>query len=308
MTKSFALGAALLLVAGCATEDAPPPAAAPAVDGQAVMALVDHQMSFGPRVPGTPGHQAQLRWMVARLDSLAPVVEADTFTHVTQAGDTLTLTNVLARFRPEERRRIVLATHWDTRPTSDNTVDPEGRALPLPGANDGASGTAVLLELARVFRDMAPPMGVDLLFIDGEDYGPETDDMFLGARRYAQGLANADPRPVYGVLLDMVGEADARFEVEAYSIQLAPIVVRKVWDAAARLGYSETFPDVVGKRVGDDHVFLNQAGLPTVDVIDFDYGPGNRYWHTQDDTADKLSAETLLKVTRVMAELVYSGG
>ena len=300
---ALACGAALV---GCrAGADAPAPR--PPLDGEAALALVHRQLDFGPRIPGTPGHAAQLAWMVARLDSLAPVVVTDTFSHVTAAGDSLTLVNVMARFRPEEGRRIVLLTHWDTRPRSTEARDPARRDLPVPGANDGASGTAVLMELARVLSRQAPPMGVDLLFVDGEDYGPELGDMLLGAKRYAATLPDRG-RPIYGVLLDMVGDADARFAPEALSVQYAPIVVRKVWQAAGRMGYAAYFPGTVVDPLGDDHIPLNEAGLPTVDVVDFSYGPGNAWWHTPEDTADKISAATLRMVGEVMAELIYSGG
>jgi len=245
--------------------------------------------------------------MLERLDTLAPVVVSDTFSHVTAAGDSLTLVNVIARFRPGEKRRILLLTHWDTRPRSDQATTPEQRAVPVPGANDGASGTAVLLGLAGLFSEVAPPMGVDLLFVDGEDYGPELDDMLLGARRYAASLVDSD-RPVYGLLLDMVGDADASFPAEEISAQYANVVLRKIWRAAERLGYRVYFPTAVGRRVVDDHVPLIEAGLPTADLIDFTYGPGNRYWHTPDDTPERLSAATLEMVGEVVAELIYSGG
>jgi len=150
-------------------------------------------------------------------------------------------------------------------------------------------------------------MGVDLLFVDGEDYGPGTEDMFLGARRSAATLPG-EGRPVYGVLLDMVGDVDPRFSPEATSLQYAPIVVRKVWRAARRAGVQDYFPETAGGPVGDDHVPLLEAGLPTVDVIDLSFGPGNGWWHTPEDTADKVSAATLQMVGEVMAELIYSGG
>jgi glutaminyl-peptide cyclotransferase len=294
-------------LAGCAEAALEPPAVRPPLDGEAALALVHRQLDFGPRIPGTPGHAAQLAWMVARLDSLAPEVVADTFHHVTAEGDSLTLVNVMARFRPEQGRRILLLTHWDTRPRANEARDPAQRALPVPGANDGASGTAVLMELARVLAQQAPPMGVDLLFVDGEDYGPGIDDMLLGARRYAETLPD-EGRPVYGVLLDMVGDVDPRFPPEALSVEYAPIVVRKVWRAARRMGYGDYFPEVATGPLTDDHVPLNQAGLPTVDVVDFSYGPDNAWWHTPEDTADKVSAATLKMVGEVMAELIYSGG
>lgn len=298
----------LASLAACQSDDpAGPTPGSPAFDGLTAMDLVREQVDFGPRVPGTPGHSAQLDWMLERLGAVAPELEADTFAHVTTGGDTLQLVNVMARFAPENTRRIVLLAHWDTRPTSDAEPDPADRALPIPGANDGASGTAVLLVLADLFGAQAPPVGVDLLFVDGEDYGPGVDDMFLGARHYASSLP-AVGRPVYGLLLDMVGDADPSFPVEGISARAANVVVQKVWRAAERLGYRDYFPSRVGPDVMDDHVPLIQAGLPTANVIDFTYGPGNGYWHTQDDTPANVSAATLGMVGQVVTELVYAGG
>jgi glutaminyl-peptide cyclotransferase len=214
---------------------------------------------------------------------------------------------VTARFVPEATRRILLLAHWDTRPRSDAAADPALHDTPVPGANDGASGTAVLLVLARLFAESPPPMGVDLLFTDGEDYGPGVEDMLLGARRYAATLPD-EGRPVYGLLLDMVGDADPGFPVEEYSAQYANVVVRKVWRVAERLGYGRYFPGGVGQRLMDDHIPLIEAGLPTANLVDFSYGPDNRYWHTPDDTPDRLSAATLEMVGEVVAELIYSGG
>ncbi len=301
---------AILLIGACQETRVPvgPMPGRPRFDGAAAFALVEKQVAFGPRVPGTSGHSAQLDWMVARLDSVAPEVVVDTFSHVTAAGDSLTLYNVLARFRPEASRRILLLTHWDTRPTSDEAQDPEQRDVPVPGANDGGSGTAVLLELAAIFGATPPPMGIDLLFVDGEDYGPTIDDMLLGARRYASTVEALEARPVYGVLLDLVGDASPRFLQEEYSVQVANVVVQKIWRAAERLGYAQAFPNLVGDRVMDDHVPLNGVGLPTANVIDIEYGPGNRYWHTPEDTPQNVSATTLEMVGEVVTELVYSGG
>lgn len=279
----------------------------PIFDGEAALELVRVQVAFGPRIPGADGHERQLAWMLERLDTLAPAVSVDTFPHVTSSGDSLTLFNIEAKFLPDATRRILLLTHWDTRPRSDQAANPSERDLPVPGANDGASGTAVLLELAGLFEAVAPPMGVDLLFVDGEDFGPETVDMLLGARRYAETLGETG-RPVYGLLLDMVGDAEPSFPVEEISAQYADVVVRKVRRAAERLGYGDFFPSSVGQRLVDDHLPLIEAGLPTADLVDFVYGPGNRYWHTPDDTPEHVSAATLQMVGEVVAELIYAGG
>ena len=309
MPTRFRLASLLLVVSGCAESGVPagPTPGRPTFNGESALELVRAQVAFGPKVPGTEGHARQLEWMLERLEALAPVLQADSFQHVTAAGDSLDLVNVMARFAPDESRRILVLTHWDTRPHSDNATDPALRAVPVPGANDGASGTAILLELAGLFASDPPPLGVDVLFVDGEDYGPELDDMLLGARRYAASLDDVD-RPVYGLLLDMVGDADPSFPLEAISAQYANVVMRKVWRAAERLGYRDYFPRAVGQRLVDDHVPLIEGGLATANLIDFTYGPGNRYWHTPDDTPEHVSAATLTIVGEVVAELIYSGG
>lgn len=299
--------ASVALLGACADDLEGPTPGRPSFDGAPAMELVREQVAFGPRVPGAMGHARQLAWMIERLDALAPETVADTFTHVTTSGDTLTLTNVLARFRPEEDRRILLLAHWDTRPRSDEAADSSLHEVPVPGANDGASGTAVLLHLASLLAEHAPPMGVDILLVDGEDFGPGQEDMLLGARHYAEMLPNVG-RPVYGVLLDMVGDADPLFEVEGYSARFAPVVVRKIRRAAERLGYTDIFPNRVGLDVVDDHVPLIEAGLPTANVIDLEYGPDNAYWHTPDDVPERMSARTLGIVGEVVTELIYSGG
>ena len=312
MLTRFYLSAALTLLTACAADAAPGRTpGSPVFDGQAAYGLVETQVEFGPRVPGTAGHERQLDWMLARLDSLAPDLVADTFPYVTTYGDSLPLVNVLARYRPELERRVLVLAHWDTRPTSDEAGDAASQALPLPGANDGASGTAILLELARLMASEPPPMGVDLLFVDGEDYGPTPDDMFLGAERYAERLplAGEGIRPIYGVLLDMVGDSDPSFPIEGNSAEFARVVVQKVWRAAARLGYEDVFPESVGIPLGDDHIPLIEAGLLTANVIDFTYGgPLNPYWHTPQDIPSNVSASTLAIVGEVMIELIYSGG
>jgi glutaminyl-peptide cyclotransferase len=300
--------ACALFTTACAG-DAPvgPTPGSPSFDGNAAMEHVRTQVAFGPRVPGTQGHVAQLDWMLNHLGSYAPVVVADTFEYVTTNGDSLVLTNVMARFAPEETRRVLVLAHWDTRPTADEAADSADWGTPIAGANDGASGTAVLLAMAEMLSDAAPPVGVDLLFVDGEDYGPTVDDMLLGAKRYAETLSE-DDRPVYGLLLDMVGDADPSFPVEGISAQAANVIVQKVWRSAERLGYRAYFPTAVGRDLTDDHVPLIQAGLPTANLIDFTYGPGNAYWHTLEDRVEHVSAATLGMVGAVVTELIFSGG
>lgn len=262
------------------------------------------QVKFGPRIPGTDGHVLQLTWMVEELSKISDTLFLDEFEHVTTEGESLTLTNVIARFGLHKDRRILLLTHWDTRPKADQSQESKDREKHVPGANDGASGTSVLLELARMFHIQAPDWGVDLLFSDGEDYGPTTEDMFLGASYYAAGRGTENP-PEFAILLDMVGDADPRFLPEAYSLEAAPQLVQRVWGLAANLGYQRYFPLNETVRVMDDHVKLNDAGIPTINIIDFEYGPSNSIWHTPNDIPENTSAQTLLIVGDVVAEFVY---
>jgi len=279
----------------------------PAFEGEAAHRLLVEQVGFGPRVPGQEGHARQLEWMRAWLAQRADTVVEQSFEHTTTAGQTLRLTNLFARFRPEATERILLVAHWDTRPWADQSPDAADRQKPVPGANDGASGTAVLLHLADLLKRQAPPVGVDLLLVDGEDYGPETTDMFLGASHFAANLPQGY-RPLYAVLLDMVGDQEPRFPIEGYSQEKAPEVVQRVWTLANDMGYGEVFLNSPGGYISDDHVPLNDAGIRTVDVIDLDYGPGNRFWHTPQDLPENTSPRSLGIVGDVIAELVYRGG
>lgn len=279
--------------------------AAPEFRGDTAFALLRRQVEFGPRVPGSAGHRAQLEWMTAYLRERADTVILQPFTHVGPRGERLELTNVFARFRPDRSDRVLLLAHWDTRPTADAESDPARRAMPIPGANDGASGTAVLLELANVLSSHSPPLGVDLLFVDGEDYAP--DHMYLGASHFARHKP-LGYEPYYGILLDMVGDRDPVYPQEGYSVRYAPEVVDRVWRMAERLGYGHLFPRTRGIPITDDHVPLNEAGIRTINIIDFDYGPGNAYWHTLDDSLENVSELGLEAVGTVVAELVYRGG
>jgi glutaminyl-peptide cyclotransferase len=277
----------------------------PGFDADAAFALLERQVAFGPRAPGTPGHAAQLAWMTDYLEARADTVVVQRFEHTGPEGETLALANVWARFRPAAEDRVLLVAHWDTRPTADRETDPADRDRPIPGANDGASGVAVLLQLADVLSRHSPPLGVDLLLVDGEDYAP--DHMFLGATHFAEHRP-PDYRPLYGVVVDMVADRTPRYEPEGYSRDLAPEVVERVWSMAERLGYGEHFPRTIGFSVRDDHVPLNEAGIRTANIIDFEYGPGNAYWHTLEDDLHNVAPDGLGMVGRVLAELIYRGG
>ncbi|HEX6135235.1 MAG TPA: M28 family peptidase [Longimicrobiales bacterium] len=277
----------------------------PPFSAQSAHALLVRQTQFGPRVAGRAGHAAQLSWMTRHLNDRADTVLVQPFDHTDSEGRTVRMSNVLARFNTAARDRVLLLAHWDTRPTAD--MDPDRPKEPIQGANDGASGTAVLLELANVLSRHSPPIGVDLLFVDGEDYGPGERDMYLGAKHFA---ANQPPgfRPLYGILVDMVGDRTPLYPIEGNSQESAPEVVERVWSVAEQIGLAATFPRRVGTYITDDHVALNQAGIRTINIIDFDYGPGNEYWHTHQDVVANTAPDGLGAVGRVLLTLIFNGG
>ena len=273
------------------------------VDGARALRRVERQVAAGPRVPGTPGHDAVRDRIAADLRGLGAKVELQSFAD-TVDGRPLALTNVIGRFGPAAGRRVALLAHYDSRPWCDRDPDPARRSLPLPGANDGGSGVAVLLEVAEVARRRPPPIGVDLVFLDGEDLGREDrpDDYCRGARGYAARLpAPGDAaRPVAGFLFDMVGDRDLGIWDEGTSAQRAASLVDLVHEAARATG-ARHFHAGVRYTLTDDHVPLLDAGLPAVDVIDFDYPA----WHTSRDLPDRCSAASLAEVARVACWIAY---
>lgn len=296
----------LLLVAGVggvlfARRDTPP--ALPAFDGETALARVRTQLAFGMRIPNTPAHVATGDWILAELRKSADTVVVQAFTHVTDKGDTLHLRNFIARFRLADRRRVLYLTHWDSRPVAEGAADSALRALPTPGANDGASGVALLLGIAEALKAAAPAMGVDLLFVDGEDYGSfdaPAHDVLLGSRHFATQPPDSGYAPMFGVLFDMIGDADLQIYQEGNSLQRAPEVVSRVWEKARELGLQGVFIPESKWTVTDDHIPLLDAGMRVIDVIDLDYP----YHHTPADTPDKVSAESLRKVGALALALV----
>jgi hypothetical protein len=276
---------------------------APPFSADAAFEHVRKQVEFGPRVSGMPGHAQQLQWMTDYLRARADTVILQNFTHTASTSrKTLEMTNVWARFNPEIADRVLLIAHWDTRPTADNESNDDARKQPIAGANDGASGTAVLLEIANILKTTKPSIGVDLLFVDGEDYGPSEPDMYLGAKYFA---ANAGSyRPLYGVLVDMIADKTPRYQIEDHSDQMAPEVVQRVWNLAHELGYGAHFPRSHQGAVGDDHVPLNKAGIRTANIIDCCDHP----WHTLDDNLDNVSPQGLGVVGNVLLELIFREG
>jgi glutaminyl-peptide cyclotransferase len=285
----------LALACGTATPTRP-------FDGQAAYRDVVTQVGFGPRIPGRPGHAAEAAWLDSLLRPLADTLVVQRWTHVTAHGDSLALQNFVARFNPGASERLLFMAHWDTRPISDGPESHDSTA-PVPGANDGASGTAVLLGVAAALHRAHPTVGVDLLFVDGEDYGifaaDNGHDVLIGSRYYADHLPPG-PLPLYAVLFDMVGDRDLQIYQEGNSLLGAPEVVSLVWDVARKAGHANVFIGTPRHTLTDDHVSLQAKGIRAIDVVDFDYP----YWHTPDDTSDKVSAQSLQVVGEVALALV----
>ena len=272
-------------------------------NGTAAYNYAKAQVDFGPRVPGTPAAQRAGDWIISQMRARADTVIVQSFIYTTADGKKLPLRNILARFRPDLKNRVLYMTHWDSRPISESAATEAERKMPVPGANDGASGVGMFVALGDVLKKKKPNVGVDLLFTDGEDYGqfgPPQVDVLIGAKYFAAHLPAADYRPLYGVLFDMIGDKDLRIPYEMISFQRAPEVVSRVWQTAADLGYANVFVQESGGEITDDHVPLLDAGLHVVDVIDLTYAPH----HTPQDTMDKISSRSLAIVGDVATALV----
>ena len=272
-------------------------------DGESALRYAKAQVDFGPRVPGSPGAQRAGDWIVARMRERADSVIVQSWTHTLADGRQVPLRNIFARFRPDLPDRVLYVTHWDTRPVSDAAEDTAQRMVPVPGANDGGSGVGLLVALADALKKTPPSVGVDLLFVDGEDYGNfgTMQDVLMGSTYFASHLPSANYRPIFGVLWDMIGDRDLRIQQEQNSVAQAPEVVRRVWQVAADLGHEDVFvAEQTAYPITDDHIPLLQAGLRVIDVIDYDYP----YHHRPTDTFDKISARSLSIVGEVAEALV----
>lgn len=271
----------------------------PAFNGDSAFVFLREQCDIGPRYPGSPEHAAVQRYLVEKLALFGANVSLQPFEAVLTGGDTLHLVNIIAKYREGARKRILLGAHYDTRPRADRERDPANRAKPIIGANDGASGVAVLLEIARLLSAWKPPVGVDIVLFDGEDYGEEgnTQDYLLGSRRFAAGLGGY--RPIAVIVVDMVGERDSRLPIEGLSSAASAALCEKIYAVAGTLGV-ENFVQSQGPSVIDDHLPFIQAGLPAIDLIDFDYP----YWHTLSDTPDKCAGASLAAVGSVLVRFI----
>lgn len=289
----------------------------PAFNADSAYAYVSRQVAMGPRVNNTPGHARCERWLVENLRRFGAdtVIEQKATVH-DHAGRPLDINNIIARFNTLASRRILLLAHYDTRPTADQDPDPAKHDKPVPGANDGASGVGVLMEIARQLGLTPPPVGIDILMTDAEDAGTDEGEnseltWALGTQYFMDHLpyASADEMPAYAILLDMVGGVGATFRREYFSQRFAPEINAKVWNAAREAGLSARFKGGQGPGVVDDHVFVNRGGIPAIDIIECENaqtGSFPPYWHTMADDMSIIDRSTLRDVGTVVLHIIYN--
>ncbi len=286
--------------------EAPPAARQGRFSGSRAYSNLEKIMSFGPRAPESEGAEMARRWFMQEFSRMGAAVSIQEFeTRDPDEDRTYRMSNLVFSFKPGKGARILLGTHYDTRRRADFDPDPARRGLPVPGANDGGSGAAVLLEIARIVSSDPPGIGIDVVFFDGEDFGmPGNDRYCMGSRHFAGNPPDFVRPGNPAVILDLVGDRNLEIFREENSMRSARETVDGVWRAAARVG-AGAFRDEVKHRINDDHVPLQGLGMKAILVIDFDY---REFFHTVSDTIDKCSAESLAQVGEAVAEFIYSYG
>jgi len=279
----------------------------PEFSGKNAFQYLEKQCSFGPRNPGSKGYKDCLSYLLQQMQSTADTVWIQPFNYNDpHRGDNYNLQNIIARFNLNAEKQILLGAHWDTRPWSDQETELTNQNKPLLGANDGASGVAVLLEIAHILKEKPSETGVTIIFFDGEDLGMSGED-----RSYAQGsqffAKNLPiPKPDHAIIIDMIGDKNLHLPIERLSYRNAPRLTRKLWKLANKLNLP-AFDQTLGYSIFDDHVPLWEfAKIQSIDIIDFDY-PNKRdnYWHTQEDTPDKCSPASLAQVGTLLTNHIY---
>lgn len=278
---------------------------------------VRQQVNFGPRVPGSEGHIKCKDWIVSQFKGYGAEVIEQAFTAKTFDGKSLPSYNIIASFNKSSRYRIIIAAHWDTRPFSDHDADTSNYYKPILGADDGASGVAIILEMAKALQSKAlKKYGIDFILFDAEDYGDDHGEdasslytWCLGAQHWSNNPHVSGYKADYGILLDMVGGKDPRFTKEAVSMQFAPKVVEKVWRIAKEEGFSDLFVNDQTGPLTDDHTFVNSiAKIPMIDIINRPKSTKTgfvHHWHTQKDDLNSIDPNSLHAVGSILLKLIY---
>ena len=295
----------------------------PGFDADSSYSFVEKQVSFGPRVPNTKKHADCRLYLSDRMISFGAKTTLQDCELTSWDGTKLKGTNIIASYQPEKTRRILLCSHWDCRPWADQDANPAKWHTPIDGANDGASGVAVLMEIGRQLQAEAlkgnlPAYGVDIVFFDAEDLGTpkfskkadDDDTWCLGTQYWAKQAKIGGYQAEFGVLLDMVGGKAPNFMWDYYSLQYAPQILQKVWSAAATKGYNSFFVPAEGGAITDDHLYVNRlAGIPCIDIIDYNPGSGSGfvpYWHTTGDTMKNIDKNSLKMVGETLLKVIFN--
>jgi len=298
-------------------EQAPALVKSPEFNADSAYSFVKKQVDFGPRVPNTKPHVTCGDYLVATLKKYGMQVTEQKFVAKTYDGKELNARNIIGSYNPKAAKRILLTSHWDSRPFADQ--DSLEKTKPVPAANDGASGVGILLEIARTLslQTAKPEIGVDIIFFDAEDWGNseeagemEYSGFCLGSQHWAANKHLPDYTAYFGVLLDMAGAKGATFFKEGYSVQMAEGVVREVWNTASRLGYNNYFIDENGSAITDDHLPVNKvAHIPMIDIIHTRQNNLSKtffdQWHTTHDTMENIDPKTLKAVGQTLVQVIY---
>lgn len=286
----------------------------PGFNADSAYLYVKTQVDFGPRVPNTAQHVACGNYLAGKLTEFGATLTNQYADLLTFDGTVLKARNIIGSYNTESKKRILLFAHWDSRPFADHDPDEKNYHTPILGANDGASGVGVLLEIARQINAQAPRLGVDIIFFDAEDYGEPAfgevhwgDFWALGSQYWARNPHVPNYNARFGILLDMVGGKNAVFKKEAYSEQYAQSVNKKVWNQAKELGYAAYFVNEKTGNVTDDHLYINEyAGIPCIDIIPHDFSGEGSAWHTQKDNMEIIDKKTLKAVGQTVLAVIYN--
>ncbi len=290
--------------------------AAPEFNADSAYAQVAKQVSFGPRVPNTDAHKACGDYLISELKRFGAQLFVQDCLLTAYDGTKLKARNIIGSYDPENKKRVLLFAHWDTRPYADRDADKANYHTPIDGADDGASGVGVLLEMARLIGQKAPGIGIDIIFFDAEDYGEPVFDRTrpgdwycLGSQFWAKNPHVRNYKADYGILFDMVGGKGATFYKEGYSVQYAAPIVERVWSKARDLGYGKFFINAESGYITDDHQYVIEGrGIPSIDIINLNHDSKHGFadhWHTVNDTMDNISHETLKAVGQTVLEVIY---
>ena len=276
---------------------------------------VEEQLAFGPRVPGTKEHKQCAQYLTSKMQQWADTVYVQDFNTTLWDNSTVKGYNIIASFDTDNQNRVLLAAHWDSRAYADHDPNPDNHRKPILGANDGASGVAVLMEMARNMKLKRPDVGVDIIFFDVEDQGiPEFESDYkdntwcLGSQYWSKTPHTMFYRANYGILLDMVGNSNPRYTKEEVSRVFAPGLVEKVWNVANQLGYGLSFVNQNTPAILDDHLYVNQiAQIPMIDIVQNQEGTSFfEHWHTVNDNIDVIDKDALKQVAHVVYTILYS--